>query len=171
MTRIVIKNIAQLEALNKKLKSVFTILPTLQIQALERAADDAILTDIHRDMETNEFSKKIIDRTFVGPIELSSNGKKAKVHFISEYVSDAGFDVSEAREEGTRDHDVFPLKPDGWLVYIDQTTGKKVFRKHTHPSGIKRLLIIETNIAKNKESFRNSYNNQMVSSLNQMLVI
>ena len=126
MTRIVIKNIAQLKALNKKLRAVAATISTLQVQALERAADDAILTDIHRDMESNEFSKKIIDKTFVGPIELFANGKKARVHFISEYVSDDGFDVSEAREEGTRDHDVFPLKPDGWLVYIDQTTGKKV---------------------------------------------
>jgi len=169
LTKIIIRNVAQLKAFTQKLRAVAATIPTLQIQALERAADDAVLTDIHRDMETNQFSKKIIDRTFVGPIKLLNNGERARIHFISEYVSDSGFDVSKAREEGTRDHDVFPKKPGGWLSYIDQTTGKRVFRRHTHPSGIKRLLLIETNIAKNKQSFRNSYENQIISSLNQAL--
>lgn len=171
MTRIIIRNIAELKAFNKKLRALAATIPTLQIQALERAADDAILTDIHRDMESEEFSKKIIDATFVGPIELLSNGKKARIHFISDYTSDDGFDVSNAREEGTQDHDVFPKKAGGTLSFIDQSTGKRVFFKHTHPSGIERLLIIETNIAKNKQSFQDSYNTQIASTLNQMLVI
>jgi len=171
MTRIVIRNVAQLKAFTKKLRALAAIIPTLQVQALERAADDSILGNIHRDMESNNFSKKIIDKTVVGPVELLNNGKTARVHFISDYISDDGFDVSKGREEGTRDHDVFPLKPDGWLTYIDQNTGKRVFRKHTHPSGIARLLLIETNISKNKQSFRNSYENQITSTLNQMLAV
>ena len=168
MTRIIIRNIAQLKAFTQKLRAVAATIPTLQVQALERAADDAVLTDIHRDMETNQFSKKIIDKTFVGPINLLNNGKKAQIHFISDFVSDSGFDVSEGREEGTQDHDVF-AKPGGVLSYIDQSTGKRVFFKHTRPSGIERLLIIETNIAKNKQSFRDSYVTQIVCLLNQMV--
>ena len=171
MTRIIIRNIAQLKAFTQKLRAVAATIPTLQVQSLERAADDAVLSDIHRDMETNQFSKKIIDKTIVGPINLLNNGKKAQIHFISDYISDSGFEVSEAREEGTADHDVFPTKPGGTLSYIDQSTGKRVFFKHTRPSGIERLLIIETNITKNKQSFQDSYENQIVSTLNQMVSI
>ncbi len=169
MTRIVIRTIADLKKLNKKLKTAIVTLPTLRKFALERAADEAVLTAIHRDMETNNFSKKIIDRTFVGSVDVTNQGKKITVHFISDYISDTGFDVSNAREEGTRDHDVFPKKPDGWLTYIDPDTGKRVFRRHTHPSGIQRLLIIENNINSNRQNFRDSYQKEIISQLGQVL--
>lgn len=169
MPKIVIRTISDLKKLNKKLKSAIISLPTIRKFALERAADEAVLTAIHRDMETNNFSKKIIDRTFVGEVDVTNNGKKITVHFISEYVSDGGFDVSKAREEGTRDHDVFPKKPGGWLTYIEPDTGRRVFRKHTHPSGIQRLLIIENNINSNKQKFIESYEKEISSKLAQVL--
>lgn len=169
MPKIVIRTISDIKKLNKKLKSVIVTLPTIRKFALERAADEAVLTAIHRDMETNNFSKKIIDSTFVGQVDVTDNGKKIIVHFISDYISDDGFDVSNAREEGTRDHDVFPKKPGGWLTYIDPNTGKRVFRKHTHPSGIKRLLIIENNINSNKQKFIDSYAKEISSKLEQVL--
>ena len=137
---------------------------------MERAADEAVLTAIHRDMETNNFSKKIIDRTFVGSVDVTNQGRKITVHFISDFVADdTGFDVSNAREEGTRDHDVFPKKSGGWLTYIDPNTGKRVFRRHTHPSGIQRLLIIQNNINSNKQKFRDSYAKEISSKLEQVL--
>lgn len=170
MTRVVIRNISQLRTLAQKLRSAAKIIPILQTNALDRAADD-VLSNIHRDMETNKFSKKIIDSTYVGPINLLNNKNSVEIHFISDYVSDDGFDVSKGREEGTRDHDVFPLKPDGWLTYIDENTGKRVFRKHTHPSGIKRLLIIETNIHKSQQSFKDNYEKEIISTLKPMVII
>lgn len=118
-------------------------------------------------METNKFDKKIIEHTNVGDITI--NDKSAQVPFTSDYVSDGGFDVSKAREEGTDDHDVFPKDPNGWLSYIDETTGKRVFRKKTHPSGIKRLLIIKTNVIKGKQRFMDAYKNNISSSLSQVL--
>ena len=168
MAKVVIRSIAELKVFNQKLRALSANISTLQKNALERAADE-VLSGIHTDMESNDFSKKIIDSTFVGPIEQSPKG--AKIHFISDYSSDDGFDVSTAREEGTRDHDVFPKNPDGWLSYIEKDTGKRVFRKHTHPSGIERLLIIETNIDKNEQAFKDSYEREIVSSLNQMVTI
>lgn len=165
MAKIVIRTVADLKRLQGKFRAMTSSIPTLQKFALEKAADEAVLTDIHRDMETNNFSPKIIDRTFVGPIE--TIGKSVKVHFISDFVADDGFDVSKAREEGTRDHDVFPKKPGGWLTWIDQNTGKRVFRRKSHPSGIQRLLIIEKNIAKNKQRFIDAYQNNISSALNQ----
>ena len=168
MTRIVIRTVSDLKKLNKKLKSVIVTLPTIRKFALEKAADEAVLTAIHRDMETNNFSKKIIDRTFVGSADVTDQGKKITVHFISDYTADTGFDVSNAREEGTRDHDVF-AKPGGWLTYIDPDTGKRIFRKHTHPSGIQRLLIIENNINSNKQKFQDSYAKEISTKLEQVL--
>jgi len=169
LTKIVIRTVSDLKKLNKKLKSVIVTLPTLRKFALERAADEAVLTAIHRDMESNNFSPKIIDRTFVGESEIIDKGRKIIVHFISDFVSDTDFDVSKAREEGTRDHDVFPKKPGGWLTYIDPNTGKRVFRKHTHPSGIQRLLIIENNINANKQKFQDAYQKEISTQLNQVL--
>ena len=168
MPRIFINSVADIKNLNRKLRALKTTLPTIRKFAIEKVADEAVLTDIHRDMETNNFSKKIIDSTFVGPIEVSEQGKRVKVHFISDYVSDDVFDVSDAREEGTTDHDVFPKDPNGWLTYIDQSTGKRVFRKHTHPSGIKRLLIIENNINANRQSFQDAYEKELSSQFKQV---
>lgn len=169
MTVVVIRTIAQLKTLVTKLRAVSRVIPTLQTRAMERAADD-ILSNIHRDMETNKFSKKIIDATYVGPINILTNKNSIDIHFISDYISDDSFDVSVAREEGTRDHDVFPIPPNEWLSYIDENTGKRVFRKHTHPSGIKRLLIIENNIKKSEYSFVNNYEKELVSTLRPMVM-
>jgi len=170
MTRIVIKNIAQLKAFNKKLRTISAILPTLQKKATETAADETVLSDIHKDMRANNFSKKIIDATFVGPIELLDNGKKAKIHFISDYVAPENqFDVSNAREEGT-DSGITrrPKNPEGALK-IPLPSGEIIFRKSSTPKGIPRLLIIQKNINQNKQSFKDRYDEQIVSTLSQMV--
>ncbi len=167
MPRIVISSVSDIRKLQQKFRGIATTLPTLQKVALERAADETILSDIHGDMETNKFDKKIIEHTNVGEITISD--RSAQIPFISDYVSDTGFDVSKGREEGTDDHDVIPKDPNGWLSYIDETTGKRVFRKKTHPSGIKRLLIIKTNVIKGKQRFMDAYKNNISSSLSQVL--
>jgi len=171
MTRIVIRNIAQLKALNKKLRVIAATLPTLQTRALEKVAADTVLTNIHREMKANNFSEKIIDATFVGPIELLNNGQTAKIHFISDYVSDTGFDVSNAREEGTASGVLRRAKkPGGSLRWIGKS-GEPIFRKSSRPKGMERLLIIETNIRKSKTAFRENYDTQIVSTLNELVRI
>ena len=167
MPRIVIRNVSDIRKLQQKFRGLSTTLPTLQKTALEKSADETILNDIHTDMESSNFSKKIIEHTNVGDIIIRD--KSAKVHFISDFVSDNSFDVSKAREEGTADHDVFPKDPNGSLSYIDKSIGKRVFRKHTRPSGMARLLIIKTNVLKGKQKFLDAYKNNISSSLNQVL--
>ena len=169
MGKIIIKSVEDLKSFNRKLKTLITTMATLRMFAIERAADEAVLTAIHMDMENNNFSKKIIDRTFVGAVEVEHNGKKITVHFISEYVADDGFEVSEGREEGTTDHDVFPKKEGGWITWIDPDLGKRIFRRKSHPSGIQRLLIIEKNIAANQFKFQESYEKEIASKYNQVL--
>lgn len=167
MTKIVISTLAELKSFRNKIRSLRgSISRTTQIN-IERAADEAVLTDIHRAMEMRNFSKKIIDATNVGEIQLTQNS--LKVHFISDYVSDDGFDVSNAREEGTtHPNPTFPTEKD-FLSWIDKRTGKRIFAKKSHPSGIQRLLIIERTINRNKEKFRDSLERANIQSNRQAL--
>jgi len=167
MTRKVIKTLAELKAFRNKIRSLRgSIARTTKIN-IERAADEAVLTDIHHTMEQNNFSKKIIDATNVGNIEMIQNN--LKVHFISDYVSDDGFDVSKAREEGTtHPNPTFPVEKKS-LSFIDTRTGKRIFRKKSHPSGIQRLLIIERTINRNQQKFKDSLDRANVQSNRQAL--
>ena len=118
MAKIVISTLAELKAFRNKIRSLRGSISRTSMINIQRAADEAVLTDIHRTMEMRNFSKKIIDATNVGDIQLTQNS--LKVHFISDYVSDGGFDVSNAREEGTRDHMIRPVNKK-YLSWIDQT--------------------------------------------------
>lgn len=166
MTKVTISTLAELQRFRNKIRSLRgSISRTTQIN-IERAADEAILTDIHRQMEQRNFSKKIIDATNVGEIQLTQNS--LKVHFISDYVSDDGFDVSNAREEGTTDHMIRPINKK-YLTWIDQNSGKRRFSKGHVVSGMDRLLIIERNINRNQEKFRDSLERANISSNRQAL--
>ena len=166
MAKIVVTSKAQLEALRTKFKILKKALPTLQKLALEKTANQDVLNDIHQQMRQNEFSEKIIDATFVGKTEVI--GKLLRTHFISNYVSDTGFDVSNAREEGTQDHLVRPKRPDGVLRWTAKT-GEPIYRKFSRPKGIERLLIIENTIKKAENDTITNYQNNLASSASKFL--
>ena len=161
MTKIVISTLAELKSFRNKIRSLRgSISRTTQIN-IERAADEAVLTDIHRTMEMNNFSKKIIQATNVGNIEMTQGS--LKVHFISDYVSDGGFDVSKAREEGTTDHMIRPVNKK-YLSWIDPNSGKRKFSLGHIVSGMERLLIIERIINRNQQKFRDSLERANIQS-------
>jgi len=163
----VISTLAELKAFRNKVRSLRGSISRTSIINIERAADEAVLTDIRRSMEMKNFSKKIIDATNVGDIQLTQNS--LKVHFISDYVSDDGFDVSNAREEGTtHPNPTFPIKGE-WLSWIDPKSGKRIFRRKSHPKGMDRLLIIERTINRNQEKFRDSLERANIQSNRQAL--
>ena len=168
MTRIFKpKNLNELKQFVNRLKALSRTIPKIQERALERTGDEAVLGDIHREMEAKGFSKKIIESTYVGPIEITQ-GKQAAIHFISDYVADDGFDVGEAREEGADDH--FIPRKKKVLSWIDPKTGRRKFDPVGHyVSGLPRFLIVETVIAKNKEKAKDSYENNIVNSYTQAL--
>jgi len=162
MTKIVISTLAELKAFRNKIRSLRGSISRTSMINIQRAADEAVLTDIHRTMEMRNFSKKIIDATNVGDIQLTQNS--LKVHFISDYVSDDGFDVSKGREEGTtHPNPTFPIKGK-WLSWIDPQSGKRIFRTKSHPKGIERLLIIERTINRNQQKFRDSLDRSNIQS-------
>lgn len=161
------KTVNELKQFTKKLKALSRTIPKLQTLALERAGDE-VLADIHKEMQAKEFSEKIIETTYVGPIKITQ-GKEAAIHFISDYVADNGFDVGESREEGTDDHFIAPKKKKS-LSWIDKKTGRRIFDPvGDWVSGTERFLIVETTIAKDKEKAKNSYENNIVNSYKQVL--
>jgi hypothetical protein len=118
-------------------------------------------------MQLNNFSNKIIDATTVGRLERL--GPILRQHFISNYVSENGFDVSKGREEGTiHTKKIRPKKPDGVLRWFG-AGGNPIFRKFSKPKGIERLLIIEKTLKRSKDQFRNSYTENLADSVSKVL--
>lgn len=166
MPRVVIKTVAELKQLQSKFRSLAVTLPKIQTAVMNDVANDEVLEVIHRKMRANDFSPKIIDSTFVGPTELSSG--KLRTHFISDYESDTGFDVSEAREEGTRDHLVKPKKIGGTLRWFAET-GEPIFRKKSFPKGIERLLIIERTIKQFENRSLSLFQDKLAEKIKNLL--
>ena len=166
MARIVIRNVADIERLQVKIRSLKAILPRLQEVATKKAADD-VLDEIHSKMELNNFSDKIIRATSVGKLERL--GSILRQHFISNYVADTGFDVSNAREEGTiHTKKIRPKKPNGVLRWFG-AGGNPVFRKFSKPKGIERLLLIEKTLKQSKQSFSDKYATNLSESVSKVL--
>lgn len=170
MVKIIIRSVSELKELTRKMESLQKTIPFIQKIALEKAADEALLTDIHKEMEAQGISKKIIETTYVGDTEII-DGKVARVHIISDYVADTGFDVGEAREEGTDDHMIRPVKKKA-LSWIDPNTGKRRFDPIGHMvSGLERLLTVERTLSANQSKFADAYFKNIGASYNQALVV
>ncbi len=142
MPRIVLSNANDIRNFQTRLQALKVALPFIQKKAVLEVSNDKVLAIIKRKMKLNNFSKKIIDATFVGKTTIQAG--ISKTHFISNYVApENDFDVSEAREEGTKSGVTrFPKKPGGVLRWIAKS-GQVIFRKKSTPKGIERLLIIE----------------------------
>ncbi len=144
MSTIVINSMAELRIFQSKLRSLKNTLPQLRKIAFEKAMNDVLLDRIKTDMSAKDFSDKIIDGTFIGRIQ-EIDGKLVG-HIISDFEADNGFDVANAREEGTRQpNPIRPNNPNGALK-IPLPGGGIAFRKLSRPEGMPRLLIIEKNI-------------------------
>ncbi len=166
MVRIIINNVNDLQKLQSKVKILKAILPTIQKNAVKNASDD-VLKEIKRKMKQEHFSKKIIDATFLGKIDKS--GSIMKQHFISNYVTSTGFDVSDAREEGTtHPNPTFPKKPGGVLRWVGKA-GDVIFRKKSHPKGIERLLIIEKTLKENQSTINEKIAENIADSAQRTL--
>lgn len=151
MPRIVISNETQFRNFQAKFQALKVAFPFIQKKAVTEVSTDDVLKTIHRKMKLNDFSKKIIDATFVGRTTVQAG--ISKTHFISNYVApENDFDVSVAREEGTKSGITRrPKKPGGVLRWV-APSGEIIFRKKSTPKGIERLLIIEKTLKEKQNS-------------------
>ena len=166
MARIVINNGSDLQKLQSKVRILKAVLPTIQKNAVKNASDD-VLKEIKRKMKQEKFSIKIINATFLGKTDRA--GSIMKQHFISNYVADTGFDVSDAREEGTtHPNPTFPKKPGGVLRWIAKS-GDVIFRKKSHPKGMERLLIIEKTLKESQTTINEKISENIADSARRVL--
>lgn len=167
MVRLVINSIAELRVLQAKINALKNTFPALQKQAIDKTANEDLLEEIHDQMGAHDFSPKIINATFVGRTEISGN--RATTHIISNYVSDTGFDVSRAREEGTtQPNPIRPKRPGGSLKIPVLGLGE-IFRKLSRPTGIPRLLIIERTIRKKQNELSLNYKDNLAQLVSRFL--
>lgn len=115
-------------------------------------ANQLILDEIQLRMRNENFSKKIIERTYIKNISFISDGV-LRINIVSDFVAESGFSISIAREFGTdqnkanHKHWVAPRvkKALSWLAQ-----GKRLFSQGHFVSGIKALHIIDKTIDEKK---------------------
>lgn len=167
MSTVVINSVAELKIFQSKLRALKNTLPQLQKIAFEKSLNEILLDNIKTEMSQEDFSDKIIDGTFIGKIQ-EIDGKLIG-HVISDFQADNGFDVANAREEGTRQpNPITPKNPDGALR-IPLPGGGFAFRKFSRPEGMPRLLIIERNIAKLQNMVLQNYQANLAAAISNFL--
>ena len=73
-----------------------------------KISEEEILRPIHARMKDFRYSPKIIASTRIEDVEITNDGRLI-FDVISDYESEGGFDVSLAREEGTKRHFIKPV--------------------------------------------------------------
>ena len=156
-----VKSVEDIKRFRTKLQGIKIQFPGFQAFTVRKLGNEMVLDQIHKKMRQNNFSEKIIDGTTIGDIEIFR--KKVKMHFKSEYFSDAGFDVALAREKGTKDHSIdapepTPERPNPHLAF--EINGKKIYAKHVDVKGLPSLLIIRSTIKQVQSDFIDKYNSE-----------
>ena len=113
---------------------------------LTTLVNQIIIDEIQSRMRGFGYSRKIIERTFLERMEFLPNGE-AQIHIKSDYFSESGFGVSNAREKGTVRHKIEPKSKDGSLSFF--INGQRVYSKGHFVEGITASHIIENTIQQN----------------------
>ena len=124
--------------------------PVFAIREAKKSLESILLFDIHQKMKSSKFSPKIIEATRIDNVVLFMETGFIDFDVISDYKSESGFNVSRAREEGTKDHRVprFKFQADTGmgkvLHWIEM--GKDFFSMGHWVSGIKEKRIIKNSV-------------------------
>ena len=186
--RLTAKSPEDLDRLRRRIPSAKLQLIQWQAIVSRRLFNEEFLDIVHQKMQNYGFSKKIIDRTYIDTIDFVSR-KKIRVHLVSDYISESGFDVSKAREEGTKDHfiglKVKTPRPGGHTVeQTDQTRDIPGSKQRNHPralswismgnrffsgghwvTGIPNLYIIDNTIKERANRVRYRYHMELLEWL------
>ena len=107
------------------------------------------------------------EKTFTSKVTKPTS--RLKLPGISKYTADSGFDVANAREEGTvHQNAIKPRKNDGALK-IHSSGGDFMCRKATRPSGMRRLLNSERNRKKLQNSIKENNQENVAASVSKFL--
>ena len=104
--------------------------------------DQEILQPIKIAMRSFGYSEKIIDGTFIDNLFVDGNGF-IQFDVVSDYKTELGCDVAKAREEGTKDHFIKPVKGKV-LSWIEG--GQRFFSKGHFVKGITERRIMERTV-------------------------
>lgn len=107
-------------------------------------------------MDQAGVSEKISQNTWLLRVDLQKN--KARAFIRSEYYGEFGFDVALAREKGTADHEIKPIKKRS-LSWI--SSGSRKYSKGHMVNGMPDLKIIENTIMEGKAIIQNEYENNL----------
>lgn len=102
--------------------------------------DKELLERIKAFMNQKGYSDKIINSTRLENIQLSMDRGEITYDIVSDYTTVKGFDVSRAREKGTKRHFIKPIKK---LVLTWVIFGVRFFSRGHFVSGIERTLLIQ----------------------------
>lgn len=104
--------------------------------------DEEILIPIKSEMKKFNYSEKIIEKTIIDNLIISEDGF-VQFDVISNYETESGFDVSTAREKGTKTHFI---KPKVKLALSWLSGNIKLFSKGHWVRGITKSNIIQKTI-------------------------
>ena len=148
-----LRSLDDIEKFRTRLRSVRVTLPGFQKATLRNLVNQLVLDAIHRNMEENDFSEKIIAGTIIKKVELIAR-TKLRITIISEYFTEAQFDVALAREEGTRRHFIEPVEAQA-LRFIQEGVVK--FSKGHEVEGIKALKLVAKTIKEMTPEVQSAY--------------
>lgn len=110
--------------------------------AARTVINEELLLPIKEEMRKFDYSQKIIDATTINNLVVTENGF-LQFDVISDYTADTGFDVSTAREKGTKKHFI---KPTVKLALSWLSGNIRAFSKGHWVKGITKSNIIKKTI-------------------------
>ena len=134
-------------------------------------ANKLLVDPIVEEMRAMGVSRKIYENVEVGAVVVTNNGIYIRIH--NEYFAESGFDVALAREEGTDDHFIQPLRDAMQFTRVDPNLvsnmpkalswiqdGKRRFSKGHWVSGLPRLNIIQKTLENNEYQLQEELNKE-----------
>lgn len=132
-------------------------------------ANKLLVDPIQEEMRAKGVSRKIWENVEVAKVVVNSAGIYIRIH--NEYFAESGFDVALAREEGTDDHFIQPLRDAQQFSRLDPAitsnlpkalswiqNGVRRFSKGHWVSGLPRLNIIQTMLEKQEYELQTQLN-------------
>lgn len=137
---------------------------------LSRLINEFIIDEIQKKMEQANYSKKIIERTYLSK-KIEGKGKTAVLtfHVMSDYISESGFPVAIMMEKGRKSYIVKPHenRPNPHLKFIKD--GKVNFRKSVKIPKKEGTFIIRNTIHANKEKIQEAFRQSEKTWMNSIL--